>query len=380
MGLPSMTIVFKAAARAVRVRLDRGIVGMILKDTVPDQNLVIVYSEDDIPEGMKEENKEQIRLALIGYINAPKKVVIYVLPEEAEDYTEALDYFGLKKVNWLCCPTCEMDGQKDEVAAWVKTEREKRNRVKAILPECAGNNEGIINYSTKTVYVDGDTAKDSNMAGSAEAGKAFAARAAKEYTAERFCSRIAGLLAGTPATMASTFAVLDDVTDCEHLSREAAGKAVDEGKFVLYHDGEKVKVARGVNSLQTITQNKAEPWKKIKVVETMDMIHDDLVTLVEEHYIGKYTNTYNNKCLVLSAIMDYMVELELEGILDEYTVDFDTETIKKYIIQNKGVSREDAEEMDEATLKRQNTDEKLFLSATLSIADAIEDVTLNIIV
>ena len=70
----------------------------------------------------------------------------------------------------------------------------------------------------------------------------------------------------------------------------------------------------------------------------------------------------------------------MEGLLDSYTVDFDTAAIKQYIIENKGVSKDDAEAMDEATLKKQNTDEKIFMAATLSIVDAIEDVTLNITV
>lgn len=380
MGLPSMTIIFKAAAREAKKRLDRGIVGMILKDTVPETNPATVYNEADIPSSLSTESREQIQLTLIGYVNAPKKVVVYVLPKDAENYKEALDYFSLKKVNWLCCPTCERDVQTETVADWVRTERGKRNKVKAILPGCEGDNEGIINYSTKYVAADGDAAKAANTVGTAMSGKARAAKEAKKYMPEQYCSRIAGLLAGTPAAMASTFAVLEDAADCERLEREEIDKKIDNGEFVVFHDGEKVKVARGVNSLQTITEDKSEAWKKIKVVEIMDMIHDDLVCLVEDNYFGKYPNTYSNKCLVLSAVMDYLEELSMEGLLDSYTVDFDTEAIKQYIIEHKGVSKEEAEAMDEATLKKQNTDEKIFMKATLSIVDAIEDVTLNITV
>lgn len=380
MGLPSMTIIFKAAAREAKKRLDRGIVGMILKDTVPETNPATVYSVEDIPTSLSAESREQIQLALMGYVNAPKKVVVYVLPKDAENYKEALDYFSLKKVNWLCCPTCETDVQTEAVADWVRTERGKRNKVKAVLPECEGDSEGIINYATKYVTIDGDVAKATNTVGTAVSGKARAAKETKKYTPEQYCSRIAGLLAGTPAAMASTFAVLEDAADCERMEREEIDKMIDGGKFVVFHDGEKVKVARGVNSLQTITEDKSETWKKIKVVEIMDMIHDDLVFLVEDNYIGKYPNTYSNKCLVLSAIMDYLEEISMEGLLDSYTVDFDTAAIKQYIIEYKGVSKDEAEAMDEATLKKQNTDEKLFMAATLSIVDAIEDVTLNITV
>lgn len=77
---------------------------------------------------------------------------------------------------------------------------------------------------------------------------------------------------GTPMTISCTYAPLPEVSDVGRLTREAMDAAVDAGKFILFHDGEKVKVARGVNSLQTTTQDKGDAWKKIKMVEVMDMI------------------------------------------------------------------------------------------------------------
>ena len=56
-------------------------------------------------------------------------------------------------------------------------------------------------------------------------------------------------------TISCTYAPLPEVSDVGRLTREAMDAAVDAGKFILFHDGEKVKVARGVNSLQTTTQD-----------------------------------------------------------------------------------------------------------------------------
>ena len=70
------------------------------------------------------------------------------------------------------------------------------------------------------------------------------------------------------------------------------------GKFVLLFDGTKVKTGRGVTSLTTTT-SKPALLKKIKIVETLDLIKRDLRLLVEDEYIGKYANSYDNKCVLV---------------------------------------------------------------------------------
>lgn len=355
MGMPAMTIVFQDAAKNTVSKLSRGIIGMIIKDNAEKGNPVTIYTERDIPETLSKETKEQIELALIGSVNKPMKVVLYTLGNDAEDYREALSYFEQKKVNWLCCPTCKTDGQEDAVAEWVKEQRENRNKVKAILPETEANCEGVINYGTPLVSAN-----------------------EKEYTSEQFCSRITGILAGTPAKMSATFVQIPEATDCTNMKRNEIAEAIEAGKVVLYNDGEKIKIACAVNSLKATSEEKSESWKKIKVVETMDMINDDLTALVEDNYIGKYPNNYNNKCLLVSAISDYLKEIQDEELIEEFSVDFDTESIKDYLIKKKGIEKETVESMDYDTIKKQNTDDKVFLLATMHIVDAMEDITLNI--
>ena len=170
------------------------------------------------------------------------------------------------------------------------------------------------------------------------------------------------------------------MTECEKKKKAELDTAIEEGKFVLYYDGEKVKVGRGVNSLQTVKKGKGNPWKKIRVVEIMDMLHDDLVLLAEDNYIGKYPNTYANKCLLVSAINSYLAEMERNGMIEDYTIGLDVDAIKDYIIENKGVTRDEAEAMDEAEIKKQYTDEKVFLSASATLVDVMEDITLDITV
>lgn len=329
---------------------------MVVKDTVPSANPVTVYTEKDIPTTLSQTNQEQIRLALKGNVNAPSKIVVYVLESAAENYADALDYFSLKKVRWLCFPTASTDQATEEIVTWVKAQRGEKNRVKAVLPSTEADTEGVVNYATT----------------SASVGE-------KTYTAEQFCSRITGLLAGTPSSMAVTFSVLEDVTACDKLSRAEADEAVEDGKLILFDDGEKIKVARGVNSLTTLT-GKSAAWQKIKVVETIDTICDDLTLLIEDQYIGKYMNTYDNKCLVLGAAGDYLKELLKEGLINSYTIDFDEEAIKDYLVENGGFAKEEVEAMNRNTLIQQNTGSNLFLAGTVSILDAIEDIAIELVI
>ncbi len=355
MGLPAMSIIFTAAAKDSIRRSDRGAVGMIVHDTVPETNPVVVYKEKDILETLSADTKEQIQLALKGNVYAPSKIVVYVIAEDATDYTEALKYFAINKINWLCCPSVATDKVQESVVTWVKTQRTKRNKVKAVLPAAEADCEGIVNFANASIPADGKT-----------------------YTTEKFCSRIAGLLAGTPSKYGATYAVLDEVSTFHDMDDAELDTAIEAGKFVIFYDGEKAKVARAVNSLKTVTEGKTEAWKKIKVVETMDMIHDDLVLLAEDNYIGKYANTYNNKCLLVTAIKSYLDEIGRSGLIQDYSVDFDVDAIRDYIIDNKSVSRDAAEAMTDMEIKKQYTDEKVFLKAYVTIVDVMEDITLQI--
>ncbi len=43
-------------------------------------------------------------------------------------------------------------------------------------------------------------------------------------------------------------------------------------------------------------------FQKIKIVDTLDIIHSDIRKVIIDDYIGKVTNSYDNKCLLIVAI------------------------------------------------------------------------------
>ena len=352
MGMPSVSISFTEKAITAVKRGERGIVALILKDeNIPETNPVTCLSSEDVPTTLSESNQEQIKFALMGYINAPKKVIAYVLGADAEDYTKALNALKTVKFDYLAAPTVSTDNATNDIVSYVKAQRAEDKLIKAVLPNVSGDHEGVINFATATVY-----AND------------------KEYTTEQYCSRIAGIIAGTPINISCTYAPLAELTDCSRLTKEEMDTAVDAGKLIVWFDGEKVKTARGVNSLTTTTQDKGDSFKKIKIVEAMDMIATDIRTTAEDDYLGKYANTYDNKCLLISAIGNYFDQLKLDGVISAYTIGIDIEANRSYL-KGKGI---DVESMSDDEIKVADTGSFVFLKATVKILDAIEDIVLPI--
>jgi hypothetical protein len=353
MGMPSVNVSFSEKAAQVIKRGERGIVALVLKEaTLPTTNPIVVLDVSDIPTTLTAANQEQIKLALLGYQNAPKKVIAFVIKDGATiSYTPALTYLETNRFDYLAIPTVSTDGKTADIVTWIKAQRSAGRQVKAVLPNTAGDHEGIINYATESV-TNGTTT----------------------YTTEQYCSRIAGLIAGTPLTISCTYAPLSELTDCKRLNKTDMDAAIDAGKFIVFFDGEKVKVGRGVNSLTTISQDKGNQFKKIKIVEAMDMIYDDITKTAQDSYLGKFSNSYDNKCLLMSAIGGYYEQLILDGVLSSGTVEIDIPSQRAYL-KAKGVA---TDEMSDDDIKVYDTDDKVFLKASVKILDAIEEINLPI--
>lgn len=374
---PEINISFTEKGASAIARGSRGIVLLAVKDTfvAPLNNPVTVTSTGDIPSAASDETKEQIKLALIGYQTAPIKVLVYGMgiAEDAESsavdeaYTAAQAAWKNIKFDYLAIPTVSTDGKAQEIATWVKSMRTAKKRIKAVLPHVAADTEGIINYTIdKNVY--GETI--TNPDGTTD-------RVTTEYTAEQYCGRIAGLLCGTPLTISATYAPLKELDDCTRL--DDIDEPVGKGEFIVFYDGEKVKTARAVNSFTTTVQGKGDSYKKCKIVDCMDLIADDLTTAIQDDYLGKYANSYDNKCVLISAIKMYFKQLWIDGIVsDDFDVTFDIEAIKVYLVGRGKYTEEELAAMDDTAIAKLDTGSRVMLKANVTILDAMEDVDLPI--
>lgn len=388
LGMPNVIVSFREAGIAAIERSKRGIVFLVLEE---EQNVIdevikttavvgkaitgrtitgsikalgntenpfTVYTVDDIPEKLSEDNKDYIIKCLLGYVTAPYRVKVYLQAKGktgADKWQDSLKKIATERWDYLAIPTIEEE-QLEAVGTWIKTNRENKfKKVKAVLPGYNGDYEGIINFSNKNIKT-----------------------ATKVYTPAEYTARIAGLIAGTPMTISATYAPLNEVIDCDKYDLDENDEKVNNGEFFIWYDGTKYKMSRAVNSLVTTTQGKQEGYQTIKIVDIMDMIYDDIRTTAQDSYIGKYANTYDNKCLLITAITGYLKELEGEGLLQANysTVELDTEAIKNYQLQNGLYTKDELADMSDDEINQLDTKKKVFLKGKIKIIDAMEDIEL----
>lgn len=355
MGLPEILIEFKTKAQTAVTRSQNGIVAVILEDStkVGDENLSYTYNyeADIVKSDWTTTNLDYLNKIFLG---KPKRVLVERV-ETGENfkksYNAALARIRNKSWNWLTFPGLEPHKDlTEELQNWIIAQRAAKKTFKAVLPCSAANNEGIVNFSSSGIKV-----------------------GAKTYSAYEYCARIAGLLAGLSMTESATYQVLSEIDSItESLTPD---EDIDEGKFILINDGEKVKVARGVNSLHILSGDKTEDMKKIKIIEGMDLMRDDIRSAFENNYIG-INNSYDNKVMFVAAINQYFDGLVREGVLygdAENTADIDVNAQRDWLAQKYDIS-----EYSDEQIRKTKTGSYVFVTADVTFCDAIENLKFSI--
>lgn len=354
--MPSVIVDFKEKGITAIQRSQHGIVAMVLiGDNAEAITATNIYTADDVPDALSDFNKEQINLCLMGYQNTPKKVIAVVVPDSAE-ITAIQKYLENVRFDYVVIPTVTAE-ETTAWSTWIKGMRTVKDvRIKAVLPNCPADTEGVVNFTNSIIKT-----------------------SAKTYTTAEYCSRVAGIIAGTPAVISCTYAPAAELIEVESNTAEERDERVGRGELFFWNDGEKIKISRGVNSYVTTMQGKGEDFQFIKLVDLMDMIHDDIVKTGHDSYIGKYANSYDNRMLLVSAIQGYVMQLELEGLLEkgENTIEIDIEATKAWLLSNGKYSKEELANMSDLQIKKANIHTNVFIRADLSLLNAIENITIN---
>lgn len=349
---PSVSVVFTELGITAINRGDKGVVAVILRDAASVDPVALTQASQ-IPSTLGADNQAYLQRAFLGYVNPPKKVIAYTTDAEDANLTQALAYMATQDFDYLVGPADCSSSEAAAIATWVDSQRTNNGaKYKAVLPNQASDKYPIINF-TASGMTDGT----------------------EEYTTAEYCSRIAGLLAGTPMKIAATYAPLPELTDVDRLTKEELDAAVNAGELALKWDGRQVKVDRAVNSFVTTSQGMLDSFKKIKIVEIMDLIRTDITATAEDSYIGKYANTYDNKLLLVTAIRGYFMGLEQDQLVQPgYTVDIDVSAQEQYLVA-RGV---DTSEMTEQEIREADTGSHVFLLIRCKILDAIEDIDIQV--
>lgn len=348
MGLPQIKIIFQRLGSNIVKRSQRGIVLLILKDdTVSDNKYEFKSYEEAKKIKFKAENNDYIKQVFEAGTN---KVIVQVIKSN-RDLDKVLADSKFIFYNWLAMPDAE-DGDNTKIVDHIITQRENSRMRKAVVANKAANNKAIVNFTTDDIQI-----KNSK----------------KKYSAKQYTPRIAGILASISLKESITYSELPEVESIKEI--EDPDAAIGKGELILVNDGRKIKVGSGVNSLTTIPEddpNIVEDLKKIKIIEGMDLILTDIHDTFEDHYVGKYANSYDNKILFFSNVNNYFDALKKDDILNpDYPayIDVDVDAHKDYLKkQNK-----DIDKYTLTQLKKIDTGSTVYASGEIKLLDAMEN-------
>lgn len=353
MGLPELTFSLKKAADNVATRVSAGIVAMILRDA-NSNGLHTINRESDIPADLGVANTAAIKRTMVGYITKPDVVYVSVIGADA-DIATGFQALTAHSYDYLVGPVDISAEDAAALAELVKTQRVKRYVGKAVLPDVAADDEGVINFVATGIKA-GDTT----------------------FTAAQYAGRVAGILAGTPAECSATYAALEELTGVDAV--DDPDTAVDAGKLFLIDDGRRVKLSRAVTSKTTLGEDEPDMLKKIKLVAALDLIRYYAITTVEDEYLGKCANTYDNKCILLVAFSDFFASLEAQNVIQEGSsgAELDAEAIRTYLLEQAEAAGDAAEvarvkALSDEALRKEDTGSHVFLHLYGHVLDAMED-------
>ncbi|MHC1723045.1 MAG: phage tail sheath C-terminal domain-containing protein [Aminipila sp.] len=295
-GLPNVSLVFTGLGTSAVKRGSRGVACLIISDDTDKTFDFVEYTSiDDLTSNEIKKytttNLQYIKDVLAGI---PSKLIV-ARRNVAGTLPDILAKIKGKKLDWIGLAEAETADQ-TALATWIKSvDTSEKKKYKCVVYNATTTDDiHVVNFANSDVtFID----------------------ARGKVTGEKFVSRLIGMLAGLPLTRS---AISYSFTDLKAVTEPAdLASAVNTGKFVLYNDENIVRVARGVNSLVTTGDGVTDDFKHIMIIETQDLIYNDIITTWKDSYKGKYKNSSDNQHLLIGAINSYFKALEKEGLLDD---------------------------------------------------------------
>lgn len=357
-GMPKVKIQFESMGLTAIQRSERGICLLLLREeTVKEKTRFKFISRADIKYNKVEKEKadfspEVEKLVDLAFEASPNKLLVRTYDDKTVMLSDVLKGLVLEKFNYYAAPNATKEDKKT-ILSWHEVMLKKNKTIKFVAYNEVADDETIINWSTPSVVYDDET-----------------------LDGLTFTALIASQLAALPLTRSFTYFVWPKLTHAELPFAEDEDKAVNEGKLFLTFDGEKYKIARGVNSLTTYHEDKGEDFSKIRIVEAMHLIIDDITETWNDFYVGKILNKYENKQQFIALVNNVYFKQLQDTVLEERVnshVDIDMEENRMYAIKR----GQKVDEMTEMQIKTYNTGSNLFLTGTVSLLDAMEDLKIK---
>ena len=359
LGLPNIDIVFKQLAVTAIQRSERGILAIIVNDDKQTEGVTrYTYrrGSDVSKDTFSAENYTAIMRAFDVAVN---KVYVFRCASTVE---EKAIYKEVEKVriNYICT---NVKANQQKIANYTRqynVDSKGHKLVCVVSNVTTADSKYIINVKgTGGVLKDKDTA----------------------VTAEDYIIRIASTLCNLPMNRSLTYYVFSDLKswDDSYIDDEnSIDSWIDKGFLTLINDDDEVKCGRAVNSLVTFTSTDTEDMSFIIIVESMNLILEDIYTTFRDYYVGKYKNTLSNQRLFISSVNSYFRTLQGEEILDnayDNHADVDVEAQRNAWT---AIGKTEAEDWTDFKVQQMSFRTNVFLAGDVKITNCMEDLKFTI--
>lgn len=350
MGLPVISVEFKKLAATALIRSVRGILAVVIQDATSDVSWTskVFTSLDEVD--AKEFTAENYKILARAFTAAPYQVIVVRVGSEgtmetAQAILDKLSY------NWVCAVPANFQSGLVTYVKSINTPRRIRKVKALVYNQASADDMHIVSVANGTV-----TTKEGET-----------------VTMTNYLPRLAGLLAACPMDQSVTYADLDDLETAADVSN--LDTAIDGGSLCLFRDDNVIRIARGVNTLQTVSGDVTEDMKKVAVVEAMDLIQEDIIRTFKRYYLGKRKNTSDNQALFVADVSSYLAALADEGVVNK------DETISVSVdVAAMRAAWEDAgtptADLTDAQVKKKPFRSQVFVAAQAHVLDAMEDMKL----
>lgn len=362
-GQPNIDIIFTQKAVTAVNRSERGVLCVLVQDEHNENStptkFVYKYETDITDSDYTAENLRTLKRCFLTAVNK-----VYVLRgNENTTLKEFTDVMEKLKYNYVCTTVTKYQ---QELGNYVKTfnVKSKGKKVVAVVHDITtADSKFIINVKGDWVH---DAIND------------------MQDTMVNYLPRLASTLCNLPMNRSITYYTLTDIDDVDSSfingDTVTYDSLVDKGYLTIFLDDEVVKVGRGVNSLVTITSTDTEDMRKIIIVESMNLILEDLYTTFKDYYVGKYKNHLDNQRLFITSVNAYFRTLAGEEILDPEYDNRAKVDIDKQRNAWLSIGKSEAEDWSDAKVEEMTFKSYVYLYANIKILDAIEDLNMHVVI
>lgn len=232
-----------------------------------------------------------------------------------EQYFEAMASLEGHKFNGFT-----LDGVTDpalhiSVKAWIERNRKNGKKIRAYLGGTAEETVAEANNKSKLF----------NYEGINYVGIVGGILVGIEYTPAETACYIAALGEGQDLkeSLCNAATVFENVT--RNLTDEEIKSALQAGTMILRYDDGAVIVEDDVNTLKSYGTDQNETWGYLRAIKFMDSVDEDTSLTGNRQYVGKVSNGRTGQLAVISSLKQYFETLESGGLIEDFTVEIDTE-------------------------------------------------------